>query len=400
MKNLWPFLFIFVLSNGCSFFGEKNKVSDYIQKPDYSLKSVEYVPVLPNVGSGITPISLYYGYDELLYAVDSANAILSYDMAGKLLGRFTLPGVQFVIQNRSLDLYAIGRMDTIINTVSFSLPVIYKISQKVSPGEPDGNFTLNLNLATIQKKMVYPFCINESQKLQRREQLQATQLSSIGFMDDNSFYVSSNGPQEGTGESYITRRNAILSFGKDDVFQGGFTEGDAQKSIGAFGLTTLVQPPQRARMEDRKDFIYTSLTSDIALSVRYMEVFSTPDGLVTNFKAFGVPSAKEADGYLYIPFRFVKPSAVLYAGTSQKYVFVADQGKDSVFVFQENGYEGAIPPPQYSNRKLIKVSFGGTGSGPLQFNRPVALAYANRTLFVADAGNKRIVRYKLTSDYE
>lgn len=99
MKNLWPFLFIFVLSNGCSFFGEKNKVSDYIQKPDYSLKSVEYVPVLPNVGSGITPISLYYGYDELLYAVDSANAILSYDMAGKLLGRFTLPGVQFVIQN-------------------------------------------------------------------------------------------------------------------------------------------------------------------------------------------------------------------------------------------------------------------------------------------------------------
>lgn len=400
MKNLLRnFLFVTCLGS-CTFLGEKNKVSDYIQKPDYSLKSVEYVPIVPNIGTGIKPVSLYAGYDELIYAVDSGQAIISYDMAGNQLGKLTLPGVQFVIQNRSLDLFALGRLDTTIQTVNFNLPVIYKISQKVNPTEIGDPVRLDLNLARVVKKMVYPFCINESQKLQRKTQLEATKLSSIGFMADNSYYISSSGPQEDATEPYITRRNSILTFSKGDNFQGGFTEGDAQKSIGAIGLTTLVQPPQRARMEERLDFIYTSFTSDIAISVRYLEVVNTPDGLVYNFKVFGIPSPRESDGYLYDPFRFEKPSAVLYAGTSQKYIFVADEGKDSIFVFQENGYEGAIPPPQYTNRKLIKVSFGGTGNGPLQFNRPVALAFANRTLFVADAGNRRIVRFKLTSDYE
>jgi hypothetical protein len=49
---------------------------------------------------------------------------------------------------------------------------------------------------------------------------------------------------------------------------------------------------------------------------------------------------------------------------------------------------------------MLKVSFGGKGSGPLQFNRPKSIAFFNRTLYVADAGNKRIARFRLTSDYE
>jgi hypothetical protein len=153
-------------------------------------------------------------------------------------------------------------------------------------------------------------------------------------------------------------------------------------------------------METRKDFIYTSLTPDLAISVRYMQVQLTIDGLFTNFKALPQPAAAAADGYLYETFRFKKPVAVLYAGTSQKYLFVTDAEKDSVFVFQENGYEGTNPPPQYSNRKLINVSFGGSGSGPGQFRRPSGLAWSNRVLYVADAGNRRISRYTLTSDYE
>jgi len=68
-------LTVLLFISSCSFFGEKNKVSDYIEKPDYSLKSVEYVPVYPDFGSGIKAVSLCMGYDEILYAVDSAKAI-------------------------------------------------------------------------------------------------------------------------------------------------------------------------------------------------------------------------------------------------------------------------------------------------------------------------------------
>lgn len=397
MKTTLKLLLFSLLLSGtaCSFFGEKNKVSDYIQKPDYSLKSVEYVPIFPTFGSGIVPVSLYAGYDQLLYAVDSARAILSFDAAGNLLGRFDLPGVYFVIQNRSLDLYALGRMDTVINNLSYNLPVLYKISQK-NAAEGGTGTVLNLSQARIEKKLVYPYCINETNKLTNKAAVEATRFVSIGFLDNNAYYVSSNGPAESSSELFITRRSSILTFSSKDVFQGGFSEGTIQP----FGLTTLVQPPQRNRMETRKDFIYTSLNQDLGISVRYIEVLETPDGLFYNFKPLAQPQASQADGFLYQTFRFKKPEAVLFAGTTQRYIFVADPGKDSVFIFQENGFEGTIPPPQYSNRKLIRVSFGGTGSGPTQFIRPKALAFANRTLFVADAGNRRISRFILTSDYD
>jgi hypothetical protein len=403
LRHLIPVLFVLGFAS-CSFFGEKNKVGDYIEKPDYSLKSVEYVPVLPNFGEGITPVSISFGYDELLYAVDSAKAIISYDAAGKRLGTFNLPNVYFVIQNRSLDLYALGRVDTVINNLSFNLPVVYKISQKVA-GEGLGNTRLDLNSAQIVKKLIYPFSIKEPGKLTgNKANVEATQLGAIGFMDDNSYYVTSSGPQETANEFYNTRRNSILTFNNQDVFQGGFTEGDQVNSLSPFGLTSLVQPPQRARMETKKDFIYTVLTkqnNSLAISVRYMEVKIDPDlGLTTNFKPLAFPTAADANGYMYQAFRFKKPSAVLYAGTSQRYIFVADAGTDSILVFQDNGYEGTNPPPQYTNRKLIKVSFGGTGSGPMQFKRPSGLAFFDRTLFVADPGNKRISRFKLTSDYD
>ena len=396
MKNLLIAI-VFLSLGSCSFFGEKNSVSDYIEKPDYSLKSVEYVPVYPDFGSGIVPVSLCMGYDELLYAVDSAKAIISYDAAGRELGRLNLPGVEFVIQNRSLDLYALGRMDTLYNNVVFNVPVIYKITQKQIS---ESGYFLNLSAARIEKKLVYPFCINEPTKLNNKANLEATRLNAIGFLDDNSYYITSSGPIETENEVSVTKRNSILSFSAQDFFLGGYFEGERQPKIAPCGLTTLVQPPQRARMESKKDFICTSFTPDLAISVRYIEVLVTIDGVFPNFKPLPQPSPSAAGGYLYETFRFKKPVAVLYAGTSQKYLFVADAGKDSVFVFQENGYEGTNPPPQYSNRKLINVSFGGTGSGPNRFRRPSALAWSNRILYVADAGNKRISRYKLTSDYE
>jgi len=395
MKNILSLFLVFGCAS-CSFFGEKNKVSDYIDKPDYSLKSVEYVPVLPNFGTGITPVSLCMGYDELLYAVDSAKSIVSYDAAGNQLGIFNLPGVTFVIQNRGLELYALGKIDTIINGLTYNLPVIYKISQKKDV-EGSMETRLDLNSAVIDKKLVYPFCINEVNKLNDKPAIEKTKLSALGFMDDNSYYVTSSGPIE-TNSQFITRKNSILTFNNNNVFQGGFSESGL---IEPMGITTLVQPPQRARMEARKDYIYTSITNDLAISVRYMGVTVDPDlGLITSFKPLAFPSASDADGYLYETFRFIEPSSVLYAGTNQKYIFVTDSKKDSVYIFQENGYEGTTPPPQYTDRKLINVSFGGTGSGPTQFRRPRGLAFANRILFVADPGNKRISRFKLTSDYE
>jgi hypothetical protein len=395
MNRLLVSVFCLLFLGSCSFFGEKNKVSDYIEAPDYSLKSVEYVPVLPVFGRDIVPVSLYFGYDEQLYAVDSARAIVSYDAAGNLTGRFALPRVHFVVQNRSLDLYALGRIDTVINNQNYDLPVMYRISPKKAV---EGGVTrLDLNTAVVIKKMVYPFCINEASKLVNRAELQSTGFGAIGFLDNNAYYVTTNGPAEPAGQFFITPRNSILNFSSSDVFQGGYSEGPGFRPG---GLSTYIQPPQRARMDNRLGFMYTVLDSSLAISVRLVDVVNTPDGLVTSFRPLGTPSSAEATDYLYRPFRFRRPASVLFAGVNQKYIFVADAGRDSVYVFQENGYEGTQPPPQYSNRKLLRVSFGGRGNGPLQFNRPSSVAFFDRMLYVADAGNRRILRFRLTSDYD
>ena len=58
------------------------------------------------------------------------------------------------------------------------------------------------------------------------------------------------------------------------------------------------------------------------------------------------------------------------------------------------------PPPASGSLRPVNVSFGGTGSGALSFNDPQGVAYFDRTVYVADAGNNRIARYRLNTDFE
>ena len=77
-----------------------------------------------------------------------------------------------------------------------------------------------------------------------------------------------------------------------------------------------------------------------------------------------------------------------------------DAGNDSLFVFTGRGVEGVAAPPGASSTKPVKVSFGGTGDGALQFNNPQGVAYFQRIVYVADTGNNRISRFRLNTDFE
>jgi hypothetical protein len=88
------------------------------------------------------------------------------------------------------------------------------------------------------------------------------------------------------------------------------------------------------------------------------------------------------------------------AGDNTRYIWVVDAEKDSVYQFTSNGLEGVPPPPASGERRYAVTSFGGHGSGVGQFNEPRAAAYYKKILYIADAGNGRIVRYKLTLDFD
>ena len=107
-----------------------------------------------------------------------------------------------------------------------------------------------------------------------------------------------------------------------------------------------------------------------------------------------------ATGFLYTPGKFEEPKGITVAGDETRYIFVTDAAKDSVYQFTSNGLEGIPPPPGSDEKVYQKASFGGTGTGPTQFNEPIGIAYFNQILYVADAGNARILRFKLTLDFD
>jgi hypothetical protein len=108
----------------------------------------------------------------------------------------------------------------------------------------------------------------------------------------------------------------------------------------------------------------------------------------------------KADRFLYEPGRFENPQDVFIAPDVTGYIFVVDAGTDSVYQFTQRGYEGVNPPAHTGFSKQIIASFGGSGAGPFEFNEPSGICYFRKMLYVADKGNGRICRYKLSTDIE
>jgi sugar lactone lactonase YvrE len=79
-----------------------------------------------------------------------------------------------------------------------------------------------------------------------------------------------------------------------------------------------------------------------------------------------------------IPDRFSKPQGSWVDNSGN--IYIADAGKDSVYKFSVFGEE--------------LQSFGG----PTVFNSPSGVAFFDKTLYVSDTGNNRILRFTLSTD--
>lgn len=147
-----PVLIAAFIFSGCeNYFGDKTDIS-FIDIPEYSSRIAAYVPVQPIVEDFIRPTDVASGFDELVYVVDNGTEeIIAYDQSVKELGRFSVPGVTSVAQDRKLNLLAIGTTDTIINGLPLELTCIYRISL-VSPSGSYG-----IRNARIIKKITHPF---------------------------------------------------------------------------------------------------------------------------------------------------------------------------------------------------------------------------------------------------
>lgn len=391
MKKWFVISAFAMLLAGCEGFWGKKTDLDFIEKPEFQIRDISYVPIQPVLDQFVRPVHVLTGFDELIYVVDEATEeIVSLDESGRELGRMKVQGVKSVAQDRKFDLLAIGTKTDTISGTPYDLTCIYRIDLHGNNG------LYGIRQGKIVNEIVHPFYFKST--FSKTDA--GVEFNMIGILADNRYYVTRNG--EG-GNNFDGPDDAVLLFTSNDKFQTPV----AVSSQGAlyrdyfkkpFAVVTTVQPPQ-ILANGGNDFIYSSIAPEGVIKVQYIEFIETEFGATYEPRVMST-NEDDADGFLTFPYRFDEPKGVTLAGDGTNHIFVADAKKDSLYLFSLNGFEGVKPPPGYSTTKYIDVSFGGTGSGVTQFREPSSVAYKNKIVYVADAGNGRILRFKLTSDFD
>lgn len=432
MKNIgitFVAVVIIVLgTQGCSdIFGSKdNSTTEEIFEEgriDPTLERVDgYSALTPFWGDFDNPTDVFVGFDGFVYVTDAVglHALDRADLAPRRT--IELPGAVSVTQDRLLNVYVAARYDTVISELpgergeqTWNLPAVYKIKNLNGAGK-----------ITFQDTLIHPFDDNsrattasEQFRLDRSraDNDELVEFTGVGVLRDNKIYVSRRGPRNIAG-ALEAGDNTVLQY--EPVVEDGVTTPKMRNinqirslnprtpsllsAVGLSDITTFINPPQRDRFPDDRNFLIAQADQERTIPFRVLQVnvVETPDG--TAFQPnqdFLVRDTSRADGFLYEEGKFTEPAGLAVAGDETGYIFVIDKARHKLFQFKPNGEEGIDPPPAAVDRsRNLTVSFGGLGNGPRQFNSPSGVAYFDEIVYVADTGNNRIARYRLTTDFE
>lgn len=416
-----------IIMSGCdTIFGTKdNDTTEEIfevGRIDPTLEATDgYVALTPFWGDFDQPTDVFVGYDEFVYITD-ANGVHLLDRADLSPRRtIELEGAVAVTQDRLLNVYVAARYDTVIESVDenevWNLAAVFKIRNMNGTDGPDPVF-----LDTL----IHPFDdasrSSTTAKLSRLNKGSDTndelvELTGLTTLADNTLYVTRRGP--------LNNLTAVAAPDNTVLVYEPIIENDVQttemrnvariralnpvnpsllSAVGPTDIVSFISPPQRDIFTDNRSFLISQGDQNTNITFRTLQInaVETTDGLVyRSHSEFLDRDTSRSSGFIYEENKFSNPVGLAVAGDQTNYIFVVDQEKDSLYQFQPNGTEGVPPPPGAvdRNQNLI-VSFGGSGNGPRQFNNPSGVAYFDEILYIADTGNNRIARYKLTTDFE
>lgn len=305
------------------------------------------------------PQAVLVGNEPFVYVVDTDNdRIVMLDLIGRVIGyskKISRPVA--IAQDKRLQLLVCAQFDTLLpgKSAPTTFGAIYRLDM-VSKSH---------DIAAVTPERVF---FEPSDSTRR--------YAGVAVLYNNQYYVCRNGPKNET--TRLDRDNAILLFSKDDHLLTPVTTFFSPDGTGLLSLSTMsaiaTMPTTR-----NQDFVFCQLGERALYKVQWIQLVS--EGQTTNFLSKFYPSSDGNIDILQLD-RFVRPAGVTLDPAGNLYV--VDAAKDSLFRFSSRGIE--------------RYSFGGSGSGEMQFNEPSGVAFFDKTLYVADRGNNRIVRFKLSSD--
>ena len=396
---------------------------------DPTLENVDgYAPVLPFWEGFSAPNDIHVGFDTFVYVTDD-SALYLLDRADlsprrnlneilKSMGKNPILGTNAVTQDRLLNVYVAARIDTVIEAIdpdtSWNLPAVFKIKNLNGTGPLTFVDTLifpfddaSLSTSAAQNARLNKGSVNNYENVQ---------ITGLTVLADNSLYVTRTGPLN-SNQTVAAPDNTVLEF-QPIQDNGVATEKminvrqivtlnpnvpSLRSAVGLSSITSFVTPPQRDTKTDDRSFIITQAANqDIDFRVLWINAVETTDGLIFQQNSSLLSQdTSQANGFLYEPGKFLQPEDVTFSGDDDAYIFVVDSELNRFFQFQANGQEGVNPPAGAdAGSKKIIVSFGGIGKGPKEFDSPSGVAYYRQVVYVADTGNNRISRFKLTTDFE
>ncbi len=316
-----------------------------------------YVKLNPEWAGFNNPQDILVGREPFIYVADTDNdRIVMLNLNGDILGVRNIKKPVALAQDYKLNLIVCAQLDTVVNGQTNTFGAVYKLDM-VSAQHHIAN-------APITKLLPRPVDLNYPLR----------RYTGVAVFYNNTFYVARTGPNNA---SFIDPDNSILYFSPKKLFAGG--EGDTL--IGrvpnidplSSGLVSANQISSLTSFNKKNiDFIET-LTGNNALKTQWLTYVVTP--VSADYEAKLTPSN---GGALMIPNKFDQPEGACIDDAGN--IYVADAKKDSIFKFTPFGDE--------------LQSFGGRSI----FNKPYAVAYFDKILYVADAGNNRILRFILSTD--
>ncbi len=315
-----------------------------------------YIQLNPAWEGFNNPQDLIVGREPFIYVADTDNdRIVMMNLDGQVLGSRSVKRPVAIAQDFRFNLIVCAELDTTVNGVTQSYSAVFKYDL----------FAANHRIENAPVQMLLPRS-NDFNFPQRK-------YTAVTVFYDNSFYIGRTGPNN---SNMVDPDNSLLQFKVKKLANGTLKDTLIGRVAGldptGSGLRAVNQVSSLTSLGKRNYDIIATMTGPNNFKAQWMQYIQSVE--FTGYVNVLMPGATQ----MMVPARFDRPegSAVDNAGN----MFIADAGKDSVFKYNTFGDE--------------LQSFGG----PAVFDEPSAVAYFDKTLYVADKKNNRIVRFVLSTD--
>jgi hypothetical protein len=318
-----------------------------------TVSETTYVQQSPTWNQFNAPEDVLIGNEPVVYVADTKNnRVVQLDLSGAEIGSLSFLNPRALAQDNNFDLLVIA--DT-VSPLNDTLSVVIRLRLSQHGGIISSTPKTNIVVSD------YPTPVSSRKR----------RFTGITTLADNSFYVTRTGPDN---NSALDPDNAILKIkGTSSVEQLTVLQGFQITGNGVYSIDRTSSIA--ALPNNNTDFVITRATPDFGFKVLWFE-YDEVDG-VYNPKFLPESSAD------IVRLQIGVPEDVTI--DNNRNIFVVDSERDSLYKYNSSG-------------RLMGESFGGEGLGDNQLNSPKGVAFFNKVLYIADTGNNRIVRYKLSTD--